>query len=282
MARYAHPRTLVSTQWVADHLDDPALRIVESDEDVLLYESGHIPNAVKIDWERDLQNALIRDYITRELFEELLSEKGITHDTQVVFYGDKSNWWACYAFWAFKLFGHGPCRIMNGGRQKWVEEGRPMTRERPVFPRSQYRGSHTSETAIRAFREDVFEHLKAGKPLIDVRSPGEYAGKLLHMENYPQEGALRGGHIPGARNVPWVRAANKDGSFKSAEELRQIYEDEVGLKPEDDVIAYCRIGERSAHTWFVLTCLLGYKRVRNYDGSWTEWGNLVRAPIEKP
>jgi thiosulfate/3-mercaptopyruvate sulfurtransferase len=282
MSEYAHPEVLVSTQWMADHIDDPALRIVESDEDVLLYGAGHIPNAVKIDWEMDLQDAMVRDYINAERFEQLLSEKGIANHTRIVFYGDKNNWWACYAFWTFKLFGHEHCLIMNGGRQKWIEENRPLTREVPQFPRTRYRVRQSNEAAIRAFREDVFKHIQSGKPLIDVRSPDEYTGKLLHMESYPQEGALRGGHIPGARNVPWGRAANADGSFKSTDELRQIYAVEAGLDPDDEVIAYCRIGERSAHTWFVLTYLLGYDRVRNYDGSWTEWGNMVRAPIEKP
>jgi thiosulfate/3-mercaptopyruvate sulfurtransferase len=254
---------------------------VESDEDVLLYDSGHLPNAVKIDWERDLQDALIRDYIDKDAFEQLLSEKGIDTDTRVVFYGDKNNWWACYAFWAFKLLGHEHCLIMDGGRQKWIAEERPLSREKYTFAHTRYRVRQVYEKDLRAFREGVFRHMTAGKPLIDVRSPDEYSGKLLHMENYPQEGALRGGHIPGAKNVPWARAANPDGTFRSADELKQIYEQEVGLKPDDEVITYCRIGERSAHTWFVLTYLLGYNHVRNYDGSWTEWGNLVRAPIER-
>jgi thiosulfate/3-mercaptopyruvate sulfurtransferase len=282
MSEYAHYNVLVSTQWVEDHISDATVRIVESDEDVLLYDTGHIPNAVKIDWERDLQDAQIRDYIKKERFEQLMSEKGITNDTRVVFYGDKSNWWACYAFWTFKLYGHEHCLIMNGGRQKWIEENRSLSREVPQFPRAEYHVRRFNEAAIRAFREDVFKHMEAGKSLIDVRSPDEYTGKLLHMENYPQEGALRGGHIPNASNVPWARAVNENGTFKAVDELRQIYEQEAGLKPDDEVIAYCRIGERSSHTWFVLTYLLGYKNVRNYDGSWTEWGNLVRAPIEKP
>lgn len=281
MSRYANPDVLVSTQWVAEHINDPEVRIVESDEDVLLYDTGHIPNAVKIDWERDLQDPVIRDYISKERFEQLMSEKGISNNTRVVFYGDKSNWWACYAFWAFKLFGHPHCLIMDGGRDKWIAEGRTLTREVPQFPRTTYRVAAWNEASIRAFRDDVFKHIEARKPLIDVRSPDEYTGKLLHMENYPQEGALRGGHIPGAKNVPWSRAVQEDGTFKSADELRAIYEKEAGLKPDDDVIVYCRIGERSSHTWFVLTYLLGYKNVRNYDGSWTEWGNLVRVPIEK-
>ncbi len=281
MSEYAHPEVLVSTQWVADHLDDPSVRVVESDEDVLLYDTGHIPGAVKIDWQTDLQDQVIRDYIDKDKFEQLLSQKGIANDTKVVFYGDKSNWWACYAFWTFKLFGHQHCLIMNGGRQKWIDENRPLTKEVPQYERTNYKVASTWDS-IRAFRQDVMDHIRAGKPLIDVRSPGEYTGELLHMPNYPQEGALRGGHIPGAKNVPWARAANEDGTFKSTEELRAIYEKELGLKPDDDVIAYCRIGERSSHTWFVLTYLLGFSKVRNYDGSWTEWGNLVRAPIEKP
>jgi thiosulfate/3-mercaptopyruvate sulfurtransferase len=281
MAEYAHPEVLVSTQWVADHLNDPNIRIVESDEDVLLYDIGHIPSAVKIDWQTELQDPIIRDYISRENFEKLMSEKGIANDTAVVFYGDKNNWWACYAFWTFKLFGHEKCLIMNGGRQKWIEENRPLTKEVPKYPKTNYKVSQVN-TSIRAFRDDVMKHIDSKKPLIDVRSPKEYTGELLHMEAYPQEGALRGGHIPGAKNVPWARAVNEDGTFKSPDQLKAIYEGEVGLKPDDDVIAYCRIGERSSHTWFVLTYLLGYKNVRNYDGSWTEWGNLVRAPIEKP
>lgn len=282
MSQYAHPEALVSTQWVADHINDPQVRIVESDEDVLLYRTGHIPNAIKIDWEGDLQDPVLRDYISKERFEQLMSENGIANDTKVVFYGDKSNWWACYAFWAFKLFGHENCAVMNGGRQKWIEEGRELSKTAPKFPISSYRVKNFNEKAIRAFRDEVLKHLKSGKPLIDVRSHDEYTGKLLHLENYPQEGALRGGHIPGASNVPWATAANPDGTFKSAEELRDIYQREVGLQPGDEVIVYCRIGERSSHTWFVLTYLLGFPKVRNYDGSWTEWGNMVRAPIEKP
>jgi len=282
MSQYVHSDVLVSTKWVVDHIDDPNLVIIESNEDILLYDTGHIPDAVKIDWEKDLQDSLTRDYINKERFEQLLSEKGVTNDSWVVFYGDKSNWWACYAFWTFKLFGHERCLIMNGGRKKWIEEERPLTRLKPDIQTSRYTVSQINEEAIRAFRDDVFAHIQAGKPMIDVRSVQEYTGELLHMDNYPQEGALRGGHIPGAKNVPWARAANADGTFKSADELRSIYEQEMGLTPADNVVAYCRIGERSSHTWFVLTYLLGYENVRNYDGSWTEWGNLVRAPIEKP
>ena len=280
MAEYVHPDVLVSTQWVADHLGDPNVRVVESDEDVLLYEVGHIENAIKIDWQTDLQDQLIRDYVDKEKFEKLLSDKGISNDSTVVFYGDKSNWWACYAMWVFKLFGHENCLIMNGGRQKWIEEERPLTKDLPNFPSTDYKVSGINES-IRAFRDDVAVHIGSGNPLIDVRSPKEYSGELLHMEAYPQEGALRGGHIPGAANVPWATAANEDGTFKAADELQSIYMQDKGLKEGDDIIAYCRIGERSSHTWFVLTYLLGFEGVRNYDGSWTEWGNLVKAPIEK-
>jgi thiosulfate/3-mercaptopyruvate sulfurtransferase len=281
MADYVHPEALVSTEWVSEHLKDPSVRIVESDEDVLLYDTGHIEGSVKIDWQADLQDQTVRDYIDKVRFEKLLSEKGIANDTTVVFYGDRNNWWACYAFWVFKLFGHEKCVVMNGGRQKWVEEGRPLTKEVPSYPKTSYK-SPDIDASIRAFRDDVVKHLDGKKPLIDVRSPKEFTGELLHMEAYPQEGALRGGHIPGAKNVPWATAAREDGTFKSADELRGIYIEDKGLKEGDDVIAYCRIGERSSHTWFVLTYLLGFGKVRNYDGSWTEWGNLVKAPIEKP
>lgn len=281
MSDYAHPEVLVSTQWVEDHVNDPKIRIVESDEDVLLYDVGHVPGALKIDWQTELQDAVIRDYVSRENFEKLMSEKGIANDTTVVFYGDKSNWWACYAYWTFNVMGHDKCLIMNGGRQKWIEEKRPLSKDVPNYPRSNYKVTAINE-AIRAFRDDVMKHVGSGNSLIDVRSPKEFSGELLHMEAYPQEGALRGGHIPGAKNVPWARAANEDGTFKSLDELKAIYQGEVGLKQDDNVIAYCRIGERSSHTWFVLTYLLGFKNVRNYDGSWTEWGNLVRARIERP
>ncbi|MEW5958030.1 MAG: sulfurtransferase [Chloroflexota bacterium] len=280
MSEYARPEALVSTQWVADHLNDPTIRIVESNEDVLLYNTGHISGAVKIDWVSDLNDPLIRDYLDGERFAQLLSAKGIAPDTTVVFYGDKNNWWATYAFWVFQLFGHANARIMNGGRQKWVEEGRPLTKATPSYPATDYPAPERDDSRIRAFRDDVMKHLAAGGALVDVRSPGEYSGELLHMPDYPQEGALRGGHIPGAKNIPWAKAANEDGTFKSAVELREMYGSR-GITPDRDVVAYCRIGERSSHTWFVLTYLLGYPRVRNYDGSWTEWGNLVGAPIER-
>ncbi len=278
---YAHPDALVSTDWVAQHKDDANVRLLESNEDALLYDTGHIPGALKVDWQQDLNDPLVRDYISKEAFEKLLSRLGISNDTTVVFYGDKSNWWATYAFWVFQLFGHTNAKVMNGGRQKWTDEGRELTREVPQAEATQYKAKDRNDSAIRAFRGDVLKHQEAGKPLVDVRSPAEYKGELLHMANYPQEGALRGGHIKGARNVPWARAANEDGTFKSAEDLRKIYEGEQGLKSSDDVVAYCRIGERSSHSWFVLTYLLGYDKVRNYDGSWTEWGNAVGLPIEK-
>ncbi len=278
---YARPDALVSTEWVAAHLDDPAIRLVESNEDILLYDVGHIPGAVKVDWHADLNDPLMRDYISQPHFEALLSRLGIGNDTTVIFYGDKNNWWATYAFWVFQLFGHTNAKIMDGGRMKWVAEGRALTRDVPGYPATAYHAQPRNDALIRAFRGDVLAHVQAGLPLVDVRSPGEYKGELLHMADYPQEGAMRGGHIPGAKSVPWARAANPDGTFKPAAELRAIYEQEQGLKPTDDVIAYCRIGERSSHTWFVLTRLLGYESVRNYDGSWTEWGNGVQLPIEK-
>ena len=279
---YANPDALVSTQWVAEHLDDTEnVRIVESDEDVLLYDIGHVPNAVKIDWVEDLNDPLMRDYLDPDHFANLMAEMGITPDTTAVFYGDKNNWWATYALRVCGLFGHDNVKVMDGGRIKWEAEGREMTQEVPSFPRADYPVPQRDDSKIRAFKEDVERHLEARGRMVDVRSPGEYRGELLHMPDYPQEGALRGGHIPGAANVPWARAVREDGTFKSADELKEIYEGEVGLSPGDDVIAYCRIGERSSHTWFVLKYLLGYEGVRNYDGSWTEWGNLVRAPIER-
>ncbi|WP_435020964.1 sulfurtransferase [Tundrisphaera sp. TA3] len=278
---YAHPEVLVSADWVQEHLNDPKVRIVESDEDVLLYDMGHIPGAVKIDWQGDLQDQLVRDYIDAEKFASICARAGITDSTTVVFYGDKSNWWACYAFWAFKLFGHKDCRVMNGGRKLWMDEKRPTTTEVPNYPPTIYNVGASAEATIRAFRDDALAHSKGGLPLLDVRSPKEFTGERTHMEEYPQEGTLRGGHIPGAVSVPWARAVNEDGTFKTAGELKAIYQGEVGLNPSDDIIAYCRIGERSSLTWFVLTYLLGYEKVRNYDGSWCEWGNLVRAPIAK-
>ena len=276
---YAHPEVLVSTQWVAEHHDDPTVRLLESDEDVLLFDVGHIPGAQKIDWHQDLNHDTVRDYVDRAQFETLLRARGIDDSHTVVFYGDKNNWWATYAFWVFQLFGFTNAKILDGGRTKWEQEGRPMTTEVPRFPPTAYVAPERDDSRIRAFRDQVLRHLERRGKLIDVRSPDEFTGKKLHMPDYPQEGALRGGHIPGARSVPWARAANPDGTFKSAQELRAIYEQEQGLRPDDDIVAYCRIGERSSHNWFVLTYLLGYERVRNYDGSWTEWGNAVRVPV---
>ncbi|CAN5826750.1 sulfurtransferase [soil metagenome] len=276
---YAHPERLVSTQWLADHLDEPGLVVLESDEDVLLYETGHIPGARKLDWHTDLNDPVKRDYVDGQRFAEVMGERGIGRDTTVVVYGDKNNWWAAYALWVLTLFGHQDVRLLDGGRTKWVQEGREMTTEAPEVTRTAYPVVERDDTSVRAFKEDVLEHL--GKPLVDVRSPGEFSGELLHMPDYPQEGAMRGGHIPGAKSVPWARAANEDGTFRSREELEAIYQQEQGLSPQDDVVAYCRIGERSSHTWFVLTHLLGFDAVRNYDGSWTEWGNSVRVPVER-
>jgi len=279
--QYAHPHLLVSTDWLAEHLDTPGLVAVESDEDVLLYDVGHIPGAVKVDWHMDLNDPVTRDYLDGEAFARLMSERGITRDDTVVFYGDNFNWWAAYALWVFTLFGHPDVRLLDGGRRKWIEEGRALVTDVPDRERTAYPVVERDDAPIRAFRDDVMRHVHGGGRLVDVRSPQEYSGELLHMPDYPQEGALRGGHIPGARNVPWKRAANEDATFRAADELRAIYETEQGLSADQDVVAYCRIGERSSHTWFVLHHLLGYPRVRNYDGSWTEWGNLVRAPIER-
>jgi len=280
---YAHPERLVSTDWLAGQLGDGAvanrdLVVLESDEDVLLYDTGHIPGAVKIDWHLDLNDPVTRDYVNGERFAQVLGERGIGRDTTVVIYGDKSNWWAAYALWVFTLFGHPDVRLLDGGRAKWVAEGREMTREVPAQTAVDYPVVERHDSPLRAFKDDVLAHI--GQPLVDVRSPGEFSGELLHMPDYPQEGAMRGGHIPGARSVPWARAAAEDGTFKSRAELEAIYLTEQGLAPTDDVVAYCRIGERSSHTWFVLTHLLGFKKVRNYDGSWTEWGNAVKVPIE--
>jgi thiosulfate/3-mercaptopyruvate sulfurtransferase len=279
--QYANSDKLVSTDWLAEHLDDPGVVVVESDEDVLLYHTGHIPGAVKVDWHADLNDPLTRDYLDAERFAELMSAKGIARDTTVVFYGDNFNWWAAYALWVFSLFGHPDVRLLDGGRKKWVDEGRTMRTDTPRPTPTEYPVVVRADEAIRAFREDVAKHVEAGGRLVDVRSPQEFSGELLHMPDYPQEGALRGGHIPGASNVPWKRAANDDATFRAVDELRSIYEEEQRLEQSDDIVAYCRIGERSSHTWFVLHHLLGYPNVRNYDGSWTEWGNLVRAPIER-
>jgi thiosulfate/3-mercaptopyruvate sulfurtransferase len=277
---YVHPEYVVDTEWVAAHLEDRNVRIIESDEDPLLYSIGHIPGAVQVDWFSTLQHPLRRDFLTKERFEEVASRLGIKKNTTVVFYGDKSNWFACYALWLFQYYGHQNVRIMNGGRLKWEQEGRPLVKDVPTYKETKYRAKR-ADKKIRAFRDQVLKQSKAQKPLVDVRSPKEYSGELISMPNYPQEGATRGGHIPGAVSIPWAQAVNEaDATFKSADELRTLYEAK-GITPDEEVIAYCRIGERSSLTWFVLKYLLGYPNVRNYDGSWTEWGNLVDAPIEK-
>ncbi len=277
---YAHPEVLVTTEWVAEHLDDPSVRIVESDEDILLYDIGHIPGAVKLDWHTDLQDPVARDFVDKAGFEALMRKAGISNDSTVVFYGDRNNWYACYTFWLFRYFGHEDCRVMDGGRAKWEAEGRPYTREEPPVAATSYEAQEP-DPAIRAFRDDVLAAVQSGTTaLVDVRSPQEYTGEVIHMMGYPQEGAQRGGHVKGARSIPWGKAANEDGTFKSIEELRALYEGET-ITPDRDVIAYCRIGERSSHTWFVLTYLLGYPNVRNYDGSWTEYGSMVNVPIAK-
>ncbi len=278
-AEYADPTVLVSTEWLQQNLQAEGLVVVESDEDVLLYETGHIPGAVKVDWHTELNDPVTRDYQDGPGFASLMSAKGISRDSTVVIYGDKSNWWAAYALWVFKLFGHADVRLLDGGRDKWIAEARELTREEPIVAKTEYPVIERDDSTLRAFRDDVLKHF--GNPLIDVRSTEEYTGERTHMPAYPEEGALRGGHIPTAMSVPWARAAGDLGVFKSRKDLEDIYLGEAGLKAGDDVIAYCRIGERSSHTWFALNYLLGFRNVRNYDGSWTEWGNLVSVPIVK-
>ena len=278
LAEYAHPERLVSTQWLAQNLGTPGLVVVESDEDVLLYETGHIPGAVKVDWHTELNDRVVRDYLDGEGFAALMSAKGISRDDTVVIYGDKNNWWAAYAAWVFSLFGHSDVRLLDGGRNLWIAEGRELTTDRPDRPTTDYPVVERDDVTLRAFKDDVLAHL--GKPLVDIRSAGEYSGELQHMPDYPQEGSLRTGHIPTARNVPWATAVAEDGTYKSRAELEAIYgAGGLGISPSDEVITYCRIGERSSHTWFALKFLLGVESVRNYDGSWTEWGNAVRVPV---
>jgi thiosulfate/3-mercaptopyruvate sulfurtransferase len=288
IAGYHDPSRLVTTAWVAAHLGTPGLVIVESNEDPLLYDVGHLPGAVRIDWHTELQDPITRDYVDGAGFAALMDAKGIGRDDTVVFYGDKANWWAAYALWVFTLFGHRDLRIMDGGRTAWDAEGRAWSTERVASTTSGSGGAdrypvvERDDASIRAFREDVELHMRAGGQLLDVRSPQEFTGERTHMPDYPQEGAMRGGHIPGARGVPWGRAVDPTTErFLPVEELRALYQVSEGLDPAEPTVAYCRIGERSSHSWFVLTHLLGFSDVRNYDGSWTEWGNLVRAPIEK-
>jgi thiosulfate/3-mercaptopyruvate sulfurtransferase len=283
LQEYAHPERLVTGDWLSEHLLNPGLVVVESDEDVLLYDVGHIPGAVKIDWHTDLNDPHVRDYIDGEQFADLMNRKGISRDDTVVIYGDKSNWWAAYALWVFTLFGHPDVRLLNGGRDLWLAEGRDTTLEVPDRAGTGYPVVERNDAPIRAYRDDVLAALKAPEgtaTLIDVRSPQEYTGERTHMPDYPEEGALRGGHIPSAVSVPWAKAADESGRFRKRAELEEVYS---FVKPGDDTgpgtIAYCRIGERSSHTWFVLTHLLGIEGVRNYDGSWTEWGNTVRVPV---
>lgn len=284
---YANPDVLVTTEWVADHKDDDGIVLAEVNEDILLYETGHIPGAIKLDWTTELQDQTVRDFIDADGFNDLMASKGISPDSTVIFYGDKTNWWAAYAYWFFKYMGHDNVKIMDGGRAKWEAEGREFTRAATEITPSEYSGAKINPE-IRAFRDDVLEHIGyegmnkvgEGKPLVDVRSPGEFSGEVTHMPEYPQEGVLRGGHIPGASSIPWAQAVAEDGTFKTAVELKELYESK-GVTPDEDVVVYCRIGERSSHSWFVLTELLGYPSVRNYDGSWTEWGNILRVPIEQ-
>ena len=276
---YAKP-VLVTTEWLAEHLNDDGVVVAEVDENPDVYDEGHIPGSIKLHWRDDLQDPVERDLVEREVFERLLGARGISNDTTLVLYGDKNNWFAAYAYWYLKIYGHEDVRILDGGRQKWIDEGREVTTDVPSPQQAQYQAKERDES-IRAFRDAVREGIGAGeKALVDVRSPQEYSGELISPPGYEQEGAQRAGHIPTARSIPWAQAVRDDGTFKPADELRQLYEGK-GVSPEKEVTAYCRIGERSAHTWFVLRELLGYETVKNYDGSWTEWGNLVDVPIEK-
>jgi thiosulfate/3-mercaptopyruvate sulfurtransferase len=274
---YAHPGRLVTADWLEQRLGQPGLVVVESDEDVLLYETGHIPGAVKVDWHTELNDPVVRDYLDGEGFAALLRRKGISRDDTIVIYGDKNNWWAAYALWVFSLFGHEDVRLLDGGRDRWIAEGRPITTDAPAITPTDYPVIERDDSTLRAYKEDVLAHL--GNPLIDVRSPEEYSGERTSAPAYPEEGALRAGHIPSAQSVPWAKAVAEDGTFKSRAELEEVYLAGAGLTPGDEVVAYCRIGERSSHTWFVLKHLLGFENVRNYDGSWTEWGSAVRVPI---
>lgn len=272
---YAHPEVLVTTDWLSENLD--SVRIVESNEDILLYDTGHIPSAVKLDWHTELNDRVRRDYLDGKAFAALMRSKGISRDDTIVLYGDKSNWWACYAFWVFKLFGHEDVRLLDGSRSKWIAEGRELTREIPVLAPGVYPDVVRDDSKLRAFRDDIAKHVPS--PIVDIRSPQEYTGERLHMPDYPNEGAARAGHIPSARNVPWGKCVQEDGTFKPLEGLKQVLLEETGFTKDQKFITYCRIGERSSLTWFALKYLVGVEDVRNYDGSWTEWGNLVAAPV---
>jgi thiosulfate/3-mercaptopyruvate sulfurtransferase len=278
MADYAKD-VLVDTQWVEDHLDDDSIRIVEVDENPALYAEAHIPGAIGFDWQKDLQDQVKRDFLDADSFGALFGSRGISNDHTVILYGDRNNWFAAYTYWYLKYYGHDNVKLVNGPREKWISEGRPTTTDLPSHPEATFT-AQPGDAAIRAMRDEVFTALESDTSLVDVRSPQEYSGELIAMAGYENEGAQRSGHIPGAASVPWAQSVAEDGTFKSADELRELYT-EKGVLNGNDVIAYCRIGERSAHTWFVLHELLGKDDVKNYDGSWTEWGNLVDVPIEK-
>lgn len=279
MGTYAHPEVLVDTEWVAQHAQDPNVRLVEVDVDTKSYEQGHIRGALAWNWSEELSDPVTRDIIPKESFERLMERSGIANDTTVVLYGDNNNWFAAWAFWQMKIYGHDDVRLMNGGRKKWIEEGRELVQDIPTVQPATYRAKEP-DYSIRAFLPEVQRQVEEGKAaLVDVRSPAEFTGEILAPPGL-SETAQRGGHIPGARNIPWGQACNEDGTFKSADELKDLYQRQE-VTPDKPVVAYCRIGERSSHTWFVLRYLLGYPDVKNYDGSWTEWGNLVRAPIER-
>jgi thiosulfate/3-mercaptopyruvate sulfurtransferase len=270
---------LVDTQWVENHLSDPSIRIVEVDENPALYAEAHIPGAIGFDWKTDLQDQVKRDFLGPAEFGELFGSRGVSNENTIVLYGDRNNWFAAYTYWYLKYYGHDKVRLMNGPREKWIAEGRPTTSEVPDYEPQTF-DAREGDEAIRAYRDEIFDALDRGTKLVDVRSPQEYSGELIAMAGYEQEGAQRAGHIPGAASVPWAQAVKEDGTFKAADELRDLYSGK-GVLDGGEVIAYCRIGERSAHTWFVLHELLGHDGVKNYDGSWTEWGNLVNVPIEK-
>ncbi len=280
MAGYAHPEVLVEPDWLEAHLKDPSVRVIEASEDPALYDQGHIANAIRIHWKNDLQDPVIRDWLPQERFGNLLGELGVSHDHTVILYGDKNNWFATYTFWLLKYYGHRDARILNGGRDRWLRESRKVSTDVPRFPSTTYQAK-SPDRSIRVFRDEVLQRLgQANAALVDVRSPAEFSGELLAPPAYPQEGAQRGGHIPGARNIPWTQNVREDGTFKDVEELRRLY-DSQGIRSTQDVVAYCRIGERSSLTWFSLKYLLGFDRVKNYDGSWTEWGSMVGVPIER-